>query len=261
MAAKKTLRRVPRQDRGERRLRKILDAADQVIAKVGYEAATTNAIARQARTSIGSLYQFFPNKEAILHALAARYLEELRALHHHMLNEEATWLPLAAVYDRIIGSLADFHASHPGFQPLFYGSATSAHLAAAAKELTQECIRRVDELMAAREPEIDPSTRRLYATINVEVIRALLQVAQASDPEFRARLLAETKALLLAHMKEVLGHARALSPVFQRQMQLRTGSERRRNSLPRTTAEFMRQDFLARKNLPRPASGGCARSP
>jgi AcrR family transcriptional regulator len=211
MAGKKMLRRVPRQERGERRLRKILDASDQVIAKVGYEAASTNAIARQARTSIGSLYQFFPNKEAILRALAARYLEELRAVQDAMLNEEAARLPLPALYDRIIGSLAEFHASHPGFQPLFYGSARSAHLAAAAKQLTQECIRRVDALMAIREPDIDPARRRLYATINVEVIRALLPQAQAADPELRARLLAEIKTLLLAHMKEVLG-AKALSP-------------------------------------------------
>src|SRR5437660_11097229 len=103
MAKKISLRRRPRQERGERRIDKILKAAAFVFAKVGYEAATTNAIARQAGTSIGSLYQFFPNKEAILHALAGRYLAELRAVHDRMLDDKAVHLPLSALYDRIIG--------------------------------------------------------------------------------------------------------------------------------------------------------------
>ena len=71
MAGKKVLRREPRQERGRRRIEGILEAAARVFAEVGYEAATTNAIAREARTSIGSLYQFFPNKGAVLEALAA----------------------------------------------------------------------------------------------------------------------------------------------------------------------------------------------
>lgn len=205
MAKKVSLRRVPRQERGQRRIERILDAADSVFAKEGYEAATTNAIARRARTSIGSLYQFFPNKEAILHALAARYVTQLRAVQDTMLGEDAVELPLPELYDRIIGSLADFHAAHPGFCPLFHGSAMADHLGAAAEELAQECIHRVDALMAAREPGLDPARRKLCALINVHVIKALLPVAQASDPATRARLLAEIKTLLLAHMEAVLG--------------------------------------------------------
>jgi AcrR family transcriptional regulator len=205
VAKKVSLRRVPRQERGRRRIDRILDAADQVFAKEGYEAATTNAIARRARTSIGSLYQFFPNKEAILHALAARYVAGLRAVHDAMLGGDAVGVPLPELYDRIIGSLADFHAAHPGFQPLFHGSAMSGHLAAACDELAQECVSRVDAVMAAREPGLDPARRRLCALINVHVIKALLPVAQASDPATRARLLAEIKTLLLAHMEVVLG--------------------------------------------------------
>ena len=208
MARKKSaLRRLPRQERGRRRIDKILDAADAVFARVGYESATTNAIARQAKTSIGSLYQFFPNKEMILHALADRYLAELRAVHDAMLGEQAVRLPLPALYDRIIGSLAEFHATHPAFQHLFYGSTTSAQLAAAASELKEECIRRVDTLMARRAPGLDPARRRWYATINVEVIKALLPLAQAGDPAFRAEMLAEIKNLLLAHIRQALGPA------------------------------------------------------
>jgi AcrR family transcriptional regulator len=210
MAKKKSgLRRLPRQERGRQRIDRILDAADGLFARVGYEAATTNAIAREARTSIGSLYQFFPNKEAVLHALAARYLEKLRAVHQATLGEEAVGLPLPELYDRIIGGLAQFHADHPGFQHLFYGSTASPHLAAAAAELMQECISRVDNLMARRLPGLDPVRRRFYATMNVEVIKALLPLANTAGAADRDMMLGEVKNLLLGHMLNVMREAGA----------------------------------------------------
>jgi AcrR family transcriptional regulator len=202
---KPTLRRVPQQARGERRLAKILDAGEKVFAQVGYDAATTNAIARQAKTSIGSLYQFFPNKEAILQAVAARYLDQLREVLDAVLTDEVAYLPLRVVYDRIIGALAELHAAHPGFQHLFFGSTTSAQLAAATRQLVRECIQRVDALMAVRFPTLAPRRRRLYATINVEVIKALLPLAQAAVGEERAEVLEEIRNLLLAHLRLALG--------------------------------------------------------
>ena len=205
MPKKTSLRALPQQKRGQERIDKLLGAAAKLFAKVGYEETTTNAIAREARTSIGSLYQFFPNKEAILNALAGRYLEELHAVHEQVLGDDAVQITLPELYDRIIHSLADFHASHPGFQQLFYGSTTSKHLAAAAEQLKQECIARVEGLMGARNPEIDPARRKLLAVLNVEVIKTLLPLAQSSDPATRARLIDETKTLLLAHMREVIG--------------------------------------------------------
>jgi AcrR family transcriptional regulator len=204
MARKTTMRRQPLQERGRRRIEVLLDAAEKEFARVGYEAATTNAIAQRARTSVGSLYQFFPNKEAVLRALAERYLEQLREVHDRVFDDEAARLPLPALYDRIIHTLADFHQAHPGFQPLFYGSATSKHLTAVAAKLHGECIDRVDALMAARAPRMDQEQRRLYATMNVEVIKALLPLSESGDPGFRALVLEEIKNLLLAHMRAIL---------------------------------------------------------
>jgi AcrR family transcriptional regulator len=200
-----TLRRVPRQARARRRIDVILDAAAAEFAEVGFETTTTNAIARRAGTSIGSLYQFFPNKEAILEALAGRYEAQLRALHDAILNEETASLPMPEIYDRVIQGLADFHATHPGFRPLFYGSATAGRLAAAADRLRQECINRVDAMIAHRHPELEPRRRRLYATMNVDVVKVLLPLSESGDAAFRQQVLEEIKRLLLAHMREALG--------------------------------------------------------
>ena len=64
MTEETTMRRTPKQKRGQQRVEQILDAAARLIVAEGYENVSTNAIAKEANTSIGSLYQFFPNKDA-----------------------------------------------------------------------------------------------------------------------------------------------------------------------------------------------------
>src|SRR5262249_22161138 len=200
MATKTPLRKAPKQVRGQRRIERILEAAAVEFARVGFDAATTNAIARRAKTSVGSLYQFFPNKEAILAALTEHYLNAMRAMHVVVLSEEAAELPLADFFDQLVDRLADFHATHPGFLALFYGSPTSPHLAAAAEQIQKECLAGAMAAMGARLPQIDPARLRLYATINVRVVQALLPLAAAAPPAMRAQLLGEIKKLLIRYM-------------------------------------------------------------
>jgi AcrR family transcriptional regulator len=68
-------RRKPRQVRAELTRERILTAAAHVFADHGYAAGTTNRIAERARISIGSLYQYFPNKDAILAELLIRHID------------------------------------------------------------------------------------------------------------------------------------------------------------------------------------------
>lgn len=71
-------RRRPRQVRAELTRDRILTAAAHVFAEHGYAAGTTNRIAERARISIGSLYQYFPNKDAILAELLVRHIDRGR---------------------------------------------------------------------------------------------------------------------------------------------------------------------------------------
>jgi AcrR family transcriptional regulator len=203
------LRRAPKQERGQQRIERILNAAAQEFARVGYEETTTNAIARRAKTSVGSLYQFFPNKKTILYALAERYLAEMREMHERMLGRDSSQLPLEVFYDRLVTGIAEFHASRPGFFTIFYGSATSPELGAAAAQLHEECVCRAEEAIAARMPGVDPARCRLYARINVDTVKALMSLAATSD--VRERVLAEIKALLCRYMGGVLEEFQAKS--------------------------------------------------
>ena len=112
-------RRRPRQSRGQRRVELLLDAAAAVIAEHGLEAATAEAIAAQARTAKGSLYQFFPNRDAVLAALALRYADEMRAIHERAFPIDPHGLPLERLIDRVVKPLAEFHDRNPAFRRVF----------------------------------------------------------------------------------------------------------------------------------------------
>jgi AcrR family transcriptional regulator len=68
-------RKSPAQERSRFTVEQIIQAATQIFTERGYAGATTNHIAERAGVSIGSLYQYFPNKEAILVTLAKRHVE------------------------------------------------------------------------------------------------------------------------------------------------------------------------------------------
>jgi len=72
-------RKRPAQDRSRHTVAAILDAAARIFAERGYTSTTTNHVAEAAGISIGSLYQYFPNKDALIVALEERHLHDARA--------------------------------------------------------------------------------------------------------------------------------------------------------------------------------------
>lgn len=201
-------RREPRQERSRRQVTNILDAAAHVFAEVGYEAATTNAIAERAGASIGSLYQFFPNKAAIFQALTARHHAQLRELFDQVLRVEDVRQPLDEWINQIIDAIWKLTQSNRGFiQTLI--SQRSPELIAQENALIGENVARIEALLLASAPGLDARRRRLLATVSVEVVSALLQRAATSEPEFGEQMLAETKRLLLSYLTPTIAEATA----------------------------------------------------
>ena len=97
-------RKAPRQERSRRTVERILDAAAHIFHEQGYAAATTNDIADEARVSIGSLYQYFPNKDALLAALTRRHIESATAGLADLLGR----LRADAGFERILREVVDF---------------------------------------------------------------------------------------------------------------------------------------------------------
>ena len=72
-------RKLPRQRRSAETVERILAAAARIFDERGYAGTTTNHVAESAGVSIGSLYQYFPNKDALLVALAEGHVDEVAA--------------------------------------------------------------------------------------------------------------------------------------------------------------------------------------
>lgn len=198
------LRRTPQQSRGQRRIDAILDAAERLLAERGYEATTTNAIAAYAQTSIGSLYQFFPNKEAVLEALGARYVEGMCEFRDTLLGPQAASLGVAEWIDRAVDALVQTQANNLGFKALFCDPATPATLIAAEDDLHRSIREGVEAVFAVWAPDLPAERRAIYATLGISVVKAILPhtMPGAANPE-AAR--AELKTLLRAYLEPIFG--------------------------------------------------------
>jgi AcrR family transcriptional regulator len=108
----KTPRKLPQQGRSRMTVEAILEAAAQVLTKHGYERTNTNAIAEQAGVSVGSLYQYFPNKESLMAALMERHSDEIARLVESRLDE-MSGMPLEQTITRLVDAVISAHAINP----------------------------------------------------------------------------------------------------------------------------------------------------
>jgi AcrR family transcriptional regulator len=102
-------RKSPRQQRSRRTVARILDAAAHIFHEQGYAGATTNDIADEAGVSIGSLYQYFPNKDALLLALAHQHIESAAAGLTDLLGQRGDENDFAAIVTEVVQFLVDQH--------------------------------------------------------------------------------------------------------------------------------------------------------
>src|SRR5579862_6767670 len=109
--------RIPKRARGRERVAKLLQAATAVFAEKGYDAATMTEIAARAGAPIGSLYQFFPVKEALADWLVQNYIplleSDLRAL-----EARATRIDTETLVDNLLGLLCAHEREHAAAAPL-----------------------------------------------------------------------------------------------------------------------------------------------
>lgn len=210
MTEETSARRKPKQARSQQRVDHLIDTAAALFAEKGYDAVTTNAIAERAGMSIGSLYQFFPNKEALLDGLAERYVDDMRGQMRQIFSEEMAALPLTQVIDTLIDELAAFDISHAGFEVIFLSNSLSLQASSAVNDMHREMVGAVDNMIAARFPALNPQRRRVAAMVGVGIVKGLMPLAQPPDNLPAPQVLAEVKATILAYMRSLLvreGHA------------------------------------------------------
>jgi len=110
-------RREPRQHRSRQTVDAVLDAVTIVLKRHGPDAVTTNRITETAGVSIGSLYQYFPDKQAIYSALHERHVDEVHQVIERALAERASG-SLQDFACALVKGLADVHAADPELHQL-----------------------------------------------------------------------------------------------------------------------------------------------
>jgi len=198
-------RQAHRQKRGVLRVEKILSAAGILFAELGYDRVTTNMIAARASISPGSLYQFFPNKEAITQAFAANATEQLHQVYNTLLTPEVITLPLWDFVDTFIDRLVAFNRTYPGYLALELGSTLSSPLALVLADLHRGLLARQDAMFAARWPQSTNEQRRLPLLVSYRLFLALLPLALQGDEEQQGAIVREMKVVLYRYWEPMIG--------------------------------------------------------
>lgn len=170
--------RTPKQDRATKRRESILDAAASLLESRGYEGVTTNALAKEAAASIGTVYQYFPNKEAVLLALLERYRERLGAA----LLPALAQATLDATLESLIRRFAEFYDHEPGYAQLWLGTQLVGPLRDAGAEWGESFSAAFGVALADR-AGLDAGAARLKAKVLVHAVSSVITLAASGDPD------------------------------------------------------------------------------
>ncbi|MER6129298.1 TetR family transcriptional regulator [Streptomyces sp. NPDC001795] len=193
-----------RQARGERRIAQLLEAAATVFCRTGYTAASTNAIAREAGVSPGTLYQFFPNKEAIAIGLSDQLMRQWQESQERALADEHIGLPLEQMLDRALDPLIAFNVENPAFGILLHGPDAPGSITQDHTTLHEASLTRIEEIVAGYLPSAPPDQRTRTANMVLALFKAGLDLVMSHEGAEREAYITELKTAMHRYLEPLL---------------------------------------------------------
>jgi AcrR family transcriptional regulator len=199
-------RKLASQERSRATVQALLDATARVLTREGYDRASTNRIAATAGVSVGSLYQYFPNKEALVAALVARHNREMLDLLREALKEVAS-LDLATAIAKLVRAAVDAHRVDPALHRVFDEQVPRMGQLAKIEALQGETFQLVRSYLEERRDEIsvrdlDSTTSILVTT--VEALSHQFVIHRPGAPERdRDRFIDEVTRLVVGYLQPV----------------------------------------------------------
>lgn len=200
-----SLRAQPKQKRGQRRVDAILNAASERFAEVGYENATIIEIAARADTSVGSLYQFFANKEAILKALVERYVERASVVFAGMEVEAFPEMTLEQSIKAILVPLKAFIRDNRDFQVIFSSPTGSTYVDETIRSMDEAFLARTGASLLQARPNMRPEDLRKYSLVCMVIMKGLLGLAHHSSELTLDEVFEELEAVYLRYLTPLMG--------------------------------------------------------
>lgn len=204
-------------------MERILDAAADLFVSNGYDATTTDQIAAKAETSVGSIYQFFPNKRAMFDAIAARHLADASGIFEAFVGVSWRTAPWRELLNRTLDAYASYHRQNQGFRAILLNWKLSPEFLEAGEMLNHELARRAEAIFEARGDKLTKAERSAAATLAVEATSAVLIRSVRLGDEAATALFDQLKIML----------DRFLSPYLDD----KTKTERAPRSAPRRSGE------------------------
>ena len=192
------------QQRSRATVQALLDATARVLTKEGYDRASTNRIAATAGVSVGSLYQYFPNKEALVAALVARHNREMLDLLREALKEVAS-LDLATATAKLVRAAVDAHRVDPALHRVFDEQVPRMGQLAKIEALQGETFQLVRSYLEERRDEISVRDLDSTASILVTTVEALTHQfvihGSAAPARDRDRFIDEVTRLVVGYLQ------------------------------------------------------------
>ncbi|MBK7072157.1 MAG: TetR family transcriptional regulator [Myxococcales bacterium] len=178
----------------------ILDAAARVLRKHGYEETSTNRVAEVAGVSVGSLYQYFPNKEALVHALLERHDAAMWSVFTHHATA-AIGRPFAVAIPAVIDALFAAHLVDPELHRVVHQQIPWVGALAILQTTNQRSRAVVEDLLRARPDQHQRSDDVVTAAlVVVEAVEALIHASIELPLEQAKAVQRHTSELILRYL-------------------------------------------------------------
>lgn len=183
----------------------LIEATARILVEQGFDKATTNRIAERAGVSIGSLYQYFPSKQALVLAVAERHNREIVQVVSDALNKLGS-LPLESAVRRLVAVAVDGHRVNPELHRVLAEEVPRSGALERLEYVNDDAGRRFRDYLDEHREEIAVEDLDLAAFICSTAIESLTHNAVLHRPEFcsddtAAKLIDQTSRLIVGYLQ------------------------------------------------------------
>ena len=195
-------RKEPRQERARATVDAILAATARILVKEGYDKASTNRIAETAGVSVGSLYQYFPSKEALVAALLEQHSAEMMAYLQAKAMSSGPLAPLRDVVRDVVEAMVDAHRVNPKLHRVLMEQVPRIGALKRMSELDDIALAMIRSYLELRKAEIRPKNLKLVAFLLTSIVEAITHGAVLMHPEYLvdAELVDETTDVIVRYL-------------------------------------------------------------
>jgi AcrR family transcriptional regulator len=177
-------RKEPRQDRARATVDAILAATARVLVTEGYERASTNRIAEAAGVSVGSLYQYFPSKEALVSALIERHSSEMVRYLEDRAGHHPPGAPLRTIVREVVHAMVEAHRVDPKLHRVVMEQVPRVGALKRLSELDEHALALIRAFLESRRAEIRPKNLKLAAFLLASLVEAVTHGSVLLHPEY-----------------------------------------------------------------------------